>query len=122
MARPFGWRHRDWWWERGLLCSHGGWADGRWAGARPRRRRVKVGQRLSSHAANESRQEEIECDLRRIEHHCALFLAQAAQAGGMGEVSLQIDLDLSAGSTVELFSEASQLLLHESGQYYLEAA
>ena len=80
-----------------------------------------IEQRLHSHAANENRQEEIECDLRRIEHHCALFLSQSAQAGGMAEVSLQIDLDLSAGSTIELFSEATQLLLHESGQYYLQA-
>lgn len=80
-----------------------------------------IEQRLGIHAANERRQEEIACDLRRIEHHCALFLEQAAQAGSMGEVSLLIDLDLSGGSSLDLFSDASQHLLHECDHYYAAA-
>lgn len=81
-----------------------------------------IEQRLATHAANRKRMEEIECDLRRIEHHCALFLEQAAHAGSMGEVSFLIDLDMSGGSPVDLFSEASQQMLHDSGHYYLTGA
>lgn len=103
---------------RGMLAEGGGNPV-----LRSRRAAVElIEQRLGTHRANEARQEEIACDLRRIEHHCALFLGQAAHAGSMGGVSLLIDLDLSAGSSLDLFSEASQHLLQESGQYYLEAA
>lgn len=91
--------------------------------ARSRRAALEViEERLRTHAANERRQEEIACDLRRIEHHCALFLEQAAHAGSMGDVSLLIDLDLTAGASLELFSDASQHLLHDCDSYYASAA
>lgn len=81
-----------------------------------------IEQRLATYTANQKRMEEIECDLRRIEHHCALFLEQAAHAGSMGEVSFLIDLDLPAGTSLELFSEASQQMLQDSSHYYLAAS
>ncbi len=76
-----------------------------------------IGQRLATARRSAERMEEIESDLARIEHQCALTLEQAAHDGTAGGGNYAIDL-MPAGAEIAELSDTTQTLVQEADRYY----